>query len=172
MCLFVVFATDLRAQVRDTVPEPTSVMFKSLMVPGWGQIVNEQRWKVPIIYAALGGIVAYQMYSHDRYAGYRAAYYNSQASNTDKRFGPTPDWVPSGQPSELYKANRDLFRNRRDMAVVYAGLAWGFNALDAYIFAHLKDFDVSDDVSLRLGVGFERGPTLRLIIPIHPSIHP
>jgi hypothetical protein len=167
VCLLLASASELRAQARDTVPEPRTVMIKSLMVPGWGQIVNEQGWKVPVIYAALGGIVAYQIYSHDRYAGYRAAYYNSLAANTDQRFGPTPDWVPAGQPSTLYRANRDLFRNRRDMAVVYVGLAWGFNALDAYIFAHLKDFDVSDDVSMRVGVGFEQGPALRFTIPIH-----
>ncbi len=166
MCLFLALATELGAQARDTVPEPRSVMLKSLAVPGWGQIVNEQRWKVPVIYAALGSIVAYQIYSHDRYAGYRAAYYNSLAANTDERFGPTPDWVPAGQPSTLYRANRDLFRNRRDMAVVYVGLAWGFNALDAYIYAHLKDFDVSDDVSMRVGLGLEQVPTLRFTIPI------
>lgn len=166
MGLLLAFATELGAQARDTVPEPRSVMLKSLAVPGWGQVVNEQRWKVPVIYAALGGIVAYQIYSHDRYAGYRAAYYNSLAANTDERFGPTPDWVPAGQPSTLYRANRDLFRNRRDMAVVYVGLAWGFNALDAYIFAHLKDFDVSDDVSMRVGLGLEQVPTLRFTIPI------
>jgi hypothetical protein len=166
MCLFLALATELGAQARDTVPEPRSVMLKSLAVPGWGQVVNEQRWKVPLIYAALGGIVAYQIYSHDRYAGYRAAYYNSLAANTDERFGPTPDWVPAGQPSTLYRANRDLFRNRRDMAVVYVGLAWGFNALDAYIYAHLKDFDVSDDVSMRVGLGLEQVPTLRFTIPI------
>lgn len=166
MGLLLACATQLDAQVRDTVPLPRSVMLKSLTVPGWGQMVNDDAWKVPVIYAALGGIVAYQIYSHDRYAGYRAAYYNSLAANTDQRFGATPDWVPSGQPSSLYRANRDLFRNRRDMAVVYFGLAWGFNALDAYIFAHLKDFDVSDDVSLRLGLSLEQGPALRFTIPI------
>lgn len=167
VCLLLASAAELRAQVRDTVPEPKSVMIKSLIVPGWGQIVNEQTWKVPVVYAALGGIVAYHLYSHHRYTGYRAAYYNSLAVNTDQRFGPTPDWVPVGQPSSLYLDNRDLFRNRRDVAVVYFGLAWGFNALDAYIFAHLKDFDVSDDVSMRVGVGFEQGPALRFTIPIH-----
>lgn len=159
------FAIPLHAQIRDTVPEPRSVMRKSLILPGWGQVVNDHTWKVPVIYAALGGLVAYTVYSHNRYEGYRAAYYNSFVTNTDQRFGPTPGWVTS-DPS-LYRENRDLFRNRRDLGYVYVGLAWGFNALDAYIFAHLKDFDVSDDVSMRVGVGLDPVPSLRFTIPIH-----
>src|SRR5690625_5141539 len=31
-------------------PSPRSVLFKSMMVPGWGQIENNQVWKVPLIY--------------------------------------------------------------------------------------------------------------------------
>ena len=31
---------------RNEYPEPKSVMFKSMMIPGWGQIVNKQTWKV------------------------------------------------------------------------------------------------------------------------------
>lgn len=145
-------AGTVSAQVRDTVPEPRQVMLKSVMVPGWGQVVNDHSWKVPVVYATLAAIAGYNLYAHSRYTGFRAAYYNSIPANTDNRFGATPDWVPDGQPAAVYKANRDLFRNRRDMSYVYFGLAWGFNALDAYIFAHLKDFDVSDDLSVRMRV--------------------
>jgi hypothetical protein len=140
----------VQAQMRDSVPEPKSVMLKSLMVPGWGQVVNEHTWKVPVIYAGLTAAVAYTVWSDSRYKGFRAAYYNSFAENTDLRFGRTPAWVDANQPASIFKANRDLYRNRRDMSYLYFGLAWGFNALDAYIFAHLKDFDVSDDLSLRV----------------------
>jgi hypothetical protein len=156
--------TPLQAQIRDTVPEPRSVMRKSLVVPGWGQVVNGHKWKVPVIYTALGGLAAYTLYSNNRYEGYRAAYYNSLPANTDQRFGPTPSWV-TADPS-LYRQNRDLFRNRRDLGYVYVGLAWGFNALDAYIFAHLKDFDVSDDVSMRVRLGLDPVPSVRFTIPI------
>ncbi len=164
------------AQVRDTVPEPRIVMRKSLMVPGWGQAVNRQHWKIPIVYGTLAGFAGYALWADSRYKGYRAAYYN--AINADQRFGPTPTWVPSGQPAQIYRTNRDYFRNQRDLTWVMTGVAWGLNAVDAYIFAHLRDFDVSDDLSARIGVGAEpvpaapgRGPMLapsarlRLYIP-------
>jgi hypothetical protein len=136
--------------VRDTVPEPTSVMYKSLILPGWGQVTNKQTWKVPVIYGLLAGVTAYTIYTHDRYQGYKAAYYNSIQGNTDQRFGPTPDYIPTGQPSELYRTNRNTFRNRRDLSIIGIFIVYGLNVADAYIFAHLRDFDVSDDLSASL----------------------
>lgn len=165
------------AQIRDTVPEPKSVMYKSLMAPGWGQVVNDHTWKVPVIYAGLTAVVAYTIWTDSRYAGYRAAYYNSFPENTDRRFGPTPGWIDASQPASIFKANRDLYRNRRDMSYLYFGLAWGFNALDAYIFAHLKDFDVSDDLSLRVRMQAAPGsrtpqPVFTLTFPIPTQARP
>lgn len=136
--------------IRDTVPNPKSVMYKSLILPGWGQVTNRQAWKVPIVYGLLAGVTAYTIYSHDRYQGYKAAYYNSIEGNTDQRFGPTPSYIPVGQPSELYRSNRNTFRNRRDLSIIGIFLVYGLNVADAYIFAHLRDFDVSDDLSASL----------------------
>jgi len=136
--------------VRDTVPNPKSVMYKSLILPGWGQVTNRQAWKVPIVYGLLAGVTTYTIYSNDRYQGYKAAYYNSIEGNTDQRFGPTPSYIPVGQPSELYRSNRNTFRNRRDLSLIGVFLVYGLNVADAYIFAHLRDFDVSDDLSARL----------------------
>lgn len=141
--------------IRDTVPNPKSVMYKSLILPGWGQVTNRQAWKVPIVYGLLAGVTAYTIYSHDRYQGYKAAYYNSIEGNTDQRFGPTPGYIPVGQPSELYRSNRNTFRNRRDLSIIGIFLVYGLNVADAYIFAHLRDFDVSDDLSASLNPTFQ-----------------
>jgi hypothetical protein len=147
-------------------------MLKSLMLPGWGQVVNGHTWKVPVVYSGLAAVAAYSVWSGTRYNGYRAAYYNSFPDQTDRRFGDTPGWIDSNQPASIFKANRDLYRNRRDMSYLYFGLVWGFNALDAYIFAQLKDFDVSDDLRFHLRMepvpGFPHPPpmlTLTLSIP-------
>jgi hypothetical protein len=133
--------------LRDTVPEPRLVMRQSVAVPGWGQITNQQAWKVPVIYGLFAGVVTYGVYAHRMYNGYKAAYYNSFPDNTDLRFGQTPSFVPAGQPAEVYRFNRNQFRNRRDLTVVGVLLVYGLNVADAYIFAQLRDFDVSDDLS-------------------------
>lgn len=140
------------ASVRDTVPEPRKVMMQSLILPGRGQITNKQTWKVPVIYGLLAGVAGYTVFANKRYQGYRAAYYNSFDDNTDQKFGPTPGFIPEGQPPEVYRLNRNQFRNNRDLSIIVFVLAYGLNVADAYIFAHLRDFDVSDDLSASLQV--------------------
>src|SRR5690625_4951921 len=49
-------AQDTITQPGDSLPSPNSVMYKSMIIPGWGQITNRQIWKVPIVYGLLGGL--------------------------------------------------------------------------------------------------------------------
>lgn len=130
-------------------PRPTSVLYKSLIIPGWGQVVNRQIWKVPVIYGLFAGIGVYTVYLNDQYKDYRAAYYN--ATHEDMRFGPTPPRLEGVNANQL-QSNRNNYRNQRDFMFVVMGLAYGLNALDAYIFAHMRSFDVSDDLSAKTSI--------------------
>lgn len=130
-------------------PSPKSVMFKSMIIPGWGQITNKQIWKVPVIYGLFAGVGAYAIYLDDLYKDYRAAYYNAvQGEDNDFRFGPTPPRLQGLSQGELQE-RRTGYRNRRDFMVVVFGMAYGLNILDAYVYAHMRSFDVSDDLSAR-----------------------
>lgn len=138
------------------LPSPRSVLFKSMMIPGWGQIENRQIWKVPIIYGMFVGVGVYAGYLNGQYQDYRAAYYNSnQGEDNDFRFGPTPERLQNTNSSQL-QSIRDNYRNQRDFMFVVMGLAYGLNILDAYVYAHMRGFDVSDDLSARTVIG----PTL------------
>jgi len=154
----------------DTVPEPRWVMMQSVRLPGRGQVINQQTWKVPVIYSLFAGVVAYGVYTHTMYSGYRAAYYNSFPDNTDLRFGQTPSFIPEGQPAEVSRFNRNQFRNRRDLTLVGVLLVYGLNVADAYIFAHLRDFDVSDDLTAKIDTTpdpFTNEPRAMLRVTIH-----
>jgi len=138
---------------QDGYPDPKSVLYRSLIVPGWGQVTNRQAWKVPVIYAAFAGIGYYTYTVHEDYTDYKAAFYNSQrGEDTDFKFGPTPDYLVDVSSQELLN-NRNALRNRRDLMFVVMFLAYGLNALDAYVFAHMRSFDVSDDLSARATIG-------------------
>lgn len=131
-------------------PEPKQVMFKSLIVPGWGQWINNQIWKIPLVYAALGGLTYYSIHLNKQYHDYRAAFYNNEyEEGNDRPFGPTPAYLQNITSSQSLKQARNYYRNRRDFIYVTIGLAYGLNALDAYVFAHMRTFDVSDNLSLR-----------------------
>jgi hypothetical protein len=132
---------------KKTYPDPKAVLRKSLIIPGWGQITNKQVWKVPIVYGLIGGLGYYSVYLTKQYHDYRAAYYNTFDTNTDMKFGATPDYLLN-QNASFLKSNRDFLRNRRDFIYVTVFLSYVLNAVDAYVFAHLRSFDVSDDLSM------------------------
>ncbi len=132
------------------LPDPMDVMYRSLMIPGWGQITNKQAWKVPIVYGLLGGLAYYSIYLTKRYHDYRAAYYNLNPNTPDdQRFGPTPSYIPVDANLESLRLDRNFLRNRRDFVYITIGIAYGLNVIDAYVFAHMRSFDVSEDLSLR-----------------------
>lgn len=137
---------DTTQTTRIEYPSPKSVLYKSLIIPGWGQVVNRQIWKVPIIYGMFAGVGVYTFYLNDQYKDYRAAYYNE--THDDMQFGPTPEHLVGVNVNQL-QSTRNSYRNQRDFMFVVMGLAYGLNALDAYIFAHMRSFDVSDDLSAK-----------------------
>ncbi|MDZ7682146.1 MAG: DUF5683 domain-containing protein [Fodinibius sp.] len=144
-----------RSDPSPNLPDPNSVMYKSMMLPGWGQVINKQAWKVPIVYAILGGLGYYSVYLTKQYHDYRAAYYNlnprppENELPTDQRFGPTPSYISENANLEQLKTLRNTYHNRRDLVYVGLALAYGLNIVDAYVFAHLRSFDVSEDLSMR-----------------------
>jgi hypothetical protein len=135
-------------QAKDEVfPNPKAVMRKSMIIPGWGQITNKQIWKVPIVYGLLGGLTYYSITLTKDYHDYRAAYYNLTSDAGDFRFGQTPAYLANSNSGSLLN-QRDFLRNRRDFIYVTIALAYILNFVDAYVFAHLRPFDVSDDLSM------------------------
>ncbi|MEX0639028.1 MAG: DUF5683 domain-containing protein [Balneolaceae bacterium] len=129
-------------------PDPARVMYRSMIVPGWGQVINRQAWKIPVIYGMIGGLIWYSVELTEQYHDYRAAYYNeSRGEESDFRFGPTPSHISDTVGQEQLREIRNGYRNRRDLMILVTGVAYGLNVLDAYVFAHMRSFDVSDDLS-------------------------
>jgi hypothetical protein len=121
---------------------------RSAMVPGWGQINNKQAYKVPVIYGGLG-FVTYLFFNNlSTYKELRQAFIymtDTIPGNDDlipERFRPL-------SPNSV-KFYRDEFRRNVDYSALAFIFLWGLNVVDATVFAHLKDFDVSDDISMRL----------------------
>lgn len=134
-------------------PDPKDVMYKSLLIPGWGQITNRQVWKVPLVYGLLGGLSWYSIFLNKKYHDYRAAFYNTNPETPeDFKFGQTPAYLSGETSLESLRTNRNFFRNRRDFIYITIGLAYGLNAIDAYVFAHMRSFDVSENLSIRTTV--------------------
>lgn len=124
---------------------PRKAALFSAVVPGLGQAYNREYWKIPLVYAALG-ITTYTYIDNIKtYRQFRNAYRISQDGNADTH-DPLEDlYTPAG-----LKANRDAFREYVDYSVLVFVLAYGLNILDATVFAHLRTFDMSDDLSIKV----------------------
>ncbi|HSC52700.1 MAG TPA: DUF5683 domain-containing protein [Phnomibacter sp.] len=121
---------------------------RSAIIPGWGQITNKQGWKVPLVYAGIGIPGYLFFYNKEQYQMCKEAY----ILRTDD--DPTND---NDIPEELIplstnsiKFYRDEFRKNMDYSVLFFLVAWGLNVVDATVFANLRDFDVSDNISMRI----------------------
>lgn len=133
----------------NTFPDPKKVLHRSLIIPGWGQITNKQAWKVPVIYGLIGGLGYYSYWLNENYKDYRAAFYNLNPNTpNDFKFGPTPPNISPNADLNSLRTNRNFYRNRRDFIFITIALSYALNAIDAYVFAHLRSFDVSDDLSM------------------------
>lgn len=134
--------------------DPAKATRRSAIIPGWGQAYNKQYWKIPIVYAALGITAGTFVYNNKWYQRTREAYeivINEDTANYDKIDPKLQGLIDYPQSLQFY---RNDFRRNRDMSVLFFLLAWGLNVVDATVFGHLKDFDVSDDLSMRVNPTF------------------
>jgi len=148
---------------------PKSALLKSAMVPGWGQIYNKQRIKVPVIYAGLGGIGALAVYFNSRHTLYDQAYlfkvFEGQEGVQYPQYESDYNEIAQGRNigAESLRLQRNAHRRNRDLSVVGILAVYSLNLLDAYVNGHLVDFDVKEDISL--GPDLEnRTPVLSLKI--------
>lgn len=122
----------------------------SAMVPGWGQINNRQGYKVPVIYGGLG-FIAYLFFDNVKeYRALRQAYiYRLDDDPANDNLIPEKYRPLSTNSIRFY---RDEFRRNVDYSVLTFIIVWGLNVVDATVFANLRGFDVSDDLSLKINL--------------------
>ncbi len=164
---------DTTAQTR--LPEnhsPNSALWRAAAFPGWGQAYNRHYLKIPLVYLGLAGFSAAALYANNRYLLYRHAYLFTARENTDG--SPVfPEYTDDyarlindlGLPPESdlteeevesrrarlepqFRAQRDNLRRNRDL--YYFGFAfwYGLSVLDAFVSAHLMDFDIGEDLTV------------------------
>ena len=136
---------------------PRQATLKSLMIPGWGQIYNRQYWKLPLVAGAFITLGVIANYNQVRYTKYRNYYYVVSPRPADPKYIPPAtvpvlyeDGVTRNLDVNQLKRINDGFRRNRDFTYIGMALAWALNIIDANVSAHLKTFDVSDELSIRV----------------------
>lgn len=138
---------DLMAGIKDSneVHSPKKATIMSAVIPGLGQAYNEKYWKIGVIYAGLIGLgVGYKINS-DSLKHYQSALnkrIDGDTSTIDTRYPLLSD--------NKVKQERDFYRTNRDRIILGFVALYALQILDANVDAHLREFDINDELSLRV----------------------
>ncbi len=137
----------------DSIPEkktkrvysPKTASILSACIPGAGQAYNGRYWKMPVVYVGLA-VPAWFVYDLNKeYKRYKNAY----IYRTDNDPATTDNEFQFYQDAQV-KENVDFYRRYRDMNIFITGFVYALNIIDAGVDAHLRSFDVSNDLSIML----------------------
>lgn len=123
-------------------PNPKKAGLYSAILPGAGQLYNKQYWKIPLIYAGVGAAVYFIQFNTEKYQTYRKAYIASLE-------GREHEFTGKYDQSAL-KQLQDGYKRYLDMTLLLTAVGYTLQVIDAVVFAHLKNFDVSPDISMRM----------------------
>lgn len=171
IALFIFFSVESSAQVQDTLEHSHTVAAAHniklattlALIPGAGQIYNKKYWKAPLVWGGLGGVTYYYVDLTQDFNSYESVLQliidepTLQTRTELETFAPE---LFSGLPAPFYQNSTngvaqeamgymEALRTQREYALFGLLGVYLLNILDANIDAHLFDFDVSDDLSLR-----------------------
>ncbi len=155
---------------------PAKAAFLSAVVPGLGQIYNGKGlfWRLPILYAGIATEVYVISFMNKEYQLYHSAYvnytnyindlngnYNSYAAGNYARAisilsGVVPPYdIQEGASSIPYiisglKGLNDYYKQYLDLNVIIMAGIYFLNIIDATVTAYFFDYNISDDLSLRI----------------------
>jgi hypothetical protein len=142
-----------KATVYDSTYNPNKAVIRSLILPGWGQATNKKYWKIPLVYGALGTTGYLFVRNIKQYREAKQAYIlaTDGIESNDSQIK-QPYFSVKDQPDRI-RVFRNAVRQNIDYCVIFFVAFWGLNVADAAVDAHLKTFDVSDDLSLNIKAG-------------------
>ena len=137
--IMILICQDLYSQNESKLSINQISMFSALC-PGLGQVYNKKYWKIPIIYAALGGCAYYYNYNNNKYKKYKNEYI-FETDNDDNTSN------NSGYTASNLITLQDYYRNSRDLTSLLFVLVYILNIVDANVDAHLNNYNVNDNLS-------------------------
>ncbi|MDX1478324.1 MAG: DUF5683 domain-containing protein [Saprospiraceae bacterium] len=134
---------------------PGKAALYSLVIPGAGQIYNKRWWKAPIVWGGVGTAYAVVRFNTDKYQCYRDAYIQRLTTDMegmepiDKFNGSDPEF-PLRLSADQIRTFRDRFNRFRQTSIIVMGLVWVAQSAEAFVDGHLREFDISDDLTLEV----------------------
>lgn len=146
-------------------PDIKRAMWLAIVIPGGGQIYNRKYWKLPIVYGGFVGCFYALRWNGMMYDSYSQAYMDIMNYGTDKdtqsynhmHIGTKIDSSNLERYKKLFKNRKDRFRRWRDLSMFSMMGVYALSIIDAYVDASLSQFDISDDLSLKVAPAYIDG---------------
>ena len=136
---------------------PGRAALYSLIIPGSGQIYNGSYCKAPIVWGVVGAMGTVMAFGIDQFEEYDERYIAALEAELEGIPNPDPGGLSSSQLFDL----RTQANKNKQLSIVVFSFVWLGNAIEAYVDAHLKEFDISDDLSIQFRpIGMGEGPSL------------
>jgi hypothetical protein len=158
-------------QVATPIPKveqrsPKKASIYAALFPGLGQIYNKKYWKLPIVYGGYAGLAYILGWNNNQYKDYFQGYriiaqYTSAASMKPEervfldKLIKNPSISLDNATTFTYiatqlKSGKDYYRRNRDLTIIGIAVLHVLSIIDASVDANLFDFDISDDLSMRI----------------------
>ncbi|MDR1274347.1 MAG: DUF5683 domain-containing protein [Odoribacteraceae bacterium] len=147
---------------------PRKATLMAMALPGLGQLYNDHWWKLPVLYGGAAAAVYGFSWNNRSYKTYRDAfvaytrYMNAKAADPalpyprpngwDKLFKPggSAENINPQRFQDILKDRKNGFKRDRDMLLIVMGGIYVIQILDATVFAHFYEYEISEDLSLRV----------------------
>ena len=127
---------------------PKRATLYSTILPGLGQAYNKKYWKIPIIYAGIGTIYYLADMNGDNYRDYRDAfdYKTGLKTETDEDIIN----IANTYSNDNLVTIRDYYRRNMELSWIIMAVWYGLNIIDATVDAHFFEYDIGDDLTLKV----------------------
>ncbi|MDH4222300.1 MAG: DUF5683 domain-containing protein [candidate division Zixibacteria bacterium] len=118
--------TDLIKTFELKTKSPMGALFRSIVLPGWGQLYNQKYFKSALVFGVETTFLALMIIEWDRMSDHKQLY----------------DSLPLEHPDKFLEYEQYKFYEDRKNLFLWSVLATVFVSMfDAYVDAHLYDFD-------------------------------
>ena len=115
-------------------------MLMSAVVPGAGQLYAHRYYTIPIWWGFGIYFSSIAIKANNQYIDFRGKFSAAIKLDSIAQTGTYNDY------ESWLKKTRDIYHDQRDEFILYLGLTYFLNIIDAYVGATLYDFDVSDQL--------------------------
>ncbi len=124
----------------------------STICPGAGQLYNKSYWRVPIVIGGFATTIYCIDWNNRGYQRFKKAY------RLRFDYDEHPELYPNGSQDEFngryassfLKNLRNSYRRNRDLCIILTAGIYILQIVDAHVDAHLRDYDISDDLSVEV----------------------